>query len=593
MTINAVQSTLDELGTPLREVTFVVVDLETTGGSAKDCGITEIGAVKIRGGEVLGEFQTLVNTGRSVAPFVALLTGITDAMLVDAPPLRAALPAFLEFARGCVLVAHNAPFDIGFLSAGCATLDIPWPSFTVVDTAKLARATLPRDEVANCKLSTLAAHFHATTSPTHRALDDARATVDVLHALLERLGRLGVQSLEELGGVTRRVTSAQRGKRHLADHLPDSPGVYLFRDASGRVLYVGKSRRVRTRVRTYFTASEQRRRMAEMVGLTDRVDALECSSDLEASVRELRLIAEHRPAYNRRSKHPERIVWLKLTTDVFPRLSLVRGRRDDVEAGAAYLGPFSSRHAAEYAIEALLQAIPLRTCTTRLSRRNVAEGTAGSACVLADMGRCGAPCTGRQSVDSYGDVAARARTAITGSPREVVDAVHQRLAALIADERFEEAAVWRDRLAAFVRGAARYQRLSALHRLDQIVAASPTDDRGWHLHVIRRGRLAAAGVAPRGADPHRVVEALLAIADEVSVVADDGAAVEESELLLRWLDAPDTRLVSISGDWASPAAGAGAYLDQIGSSAPRDAEHVLGQPTAGWGTVSRPIAAQR
>ena len=145
----------------------------------------------------------------------------------------------------------------------------------------------------------------------------------------------------------------------------------------------------------------------------------------------------------------------------------------------------------------------------------------------------------------------------------------------------------------FVRGAARYQRLSALHRLDQIVAASPTDDRGWHLHVIRRGRLAAAGVAPRGADPHRVVAALLAIADDVSVVADDGAAVEESELLLRWLDAPDTRLVSISGDWASPAAGAGAYLDQIGSSAPRDAEHVLGQPTAGWGTVSRPIAAQR
>jgi len=593
MTINAVQSTLDELGTPLREVTFVVVDLETTGGSAKDCGITEIGAVKIRGGEVLGEFQTLVNSGLHVAPFVALLTGINDAMLVDAPVLRAALPAFLEFAQGCVLVAHNAPFDIGFLSAGCATLDIPWPSFTVVDTAKLARATLPRDEVANCKLATLAAHFHATTSPTHRALDDARATVDVLHALLERLGRLGVQSLEELSGVTRRVTSAQRGKRHLADHLPDSPGVYLFRDSSGRVLYVGKSRRVRTRVRTYFTASEQRRRMAEMVGLTDRVDALECSSDLEASVRELRLIAEHRPAYNRRSKHPERIVWLKLTTDVFPRLSLVRGRRNDVEAGAAYLGPFSSRHAAEYATEALLQAIPLRTCTTRLSRRNVAEGTAGSACVLADMGRCGAPCTGRQSVESYGDVVDRARAAINGSPREVVDAVHQRLAALIADERFEEAAVWRDRLAAFVRGAARYQRLSGLHHLDQVVAASPTDDRGWHLHVIRRGRLAAAGIAPRGTDPHRVVEALLALADDVTVVADDGAAVEESELLLRWLDSPDTRLVSISGDWASPAAGAGGYLDKIGSSAPRDAEHVLGQPTAGWGTVSRPIAAQR
>ena len=584
----AVQSTLDDLGTPLRDVTFVVVDLETTGGAPTDGGITEIGAVKVRGGEVLGEFHTLVNPGSTIAPFVALLTGITDAMLVDAPSLRSVLPAFLEFAHGCVLVAHNAPYDVSFLRGACALSNLPWPSFTVVDTARLARSTLSRDEVPNCKLSTLAAHFRATTSPTHRALDDARATVDVLHALLERLGRLGVQSLEELTSVNRRVTAVQRRKRGLADHLPDSAGVYLFRDSSGRVLYIGKSRHVRTRVRTYFTASEQRRRMAEMVNLTERVDAIPCVSDLEASVRELRLIAEHRPPYNRRSKFPERIVWLKLTTDAFPRLSTVRGQRDDVGSGAAYLGPFTSRASAALATEALLHAIPLRTCTTRLSSRGV---TNGSACVLAEMNRCGAPCIGRQTVNDYADIAAQARTAMSNDPELVVTAINDRLEQLVGDERFEEAAMWRDRLAAFLRGAQRYQRLHSLRTIDELVAASPTGDGGWLVHVVRHGRLVGAGLAARGADPYAVVEAVLLSADTASAV-DDGALVEEAELLLRWLESPGTRLVRLSQPWMSPAAGAARFaaLSRLTPSLGHDLESR--GPSGGWRTEARPLMSR-
>src|SRR5882724_9070734 len=141
-----VQPTFDELAEPLREVTFVVVDLETTGGSAEDCGITEIGAVKVRGGELLGEFQSLVDPGCQIPPFVAVLTGITDAMVGAAPPLGGVLPAFLEFARGSVLVAHNAPFDVGFLRAACARTGRDWPAHRVVDTAVLARRMLSRDE---------------------------------------------------------------------------------------------------------------------------------------------------------------------------------------------------------------------------------------------------------------------------------------------------------------------------------------------------------------------------------------------------------------------------------------------------------------
>jgi DNA polymerase III subunit epsilon len=249
------QVSFDELGTALREVTFVVVDLETTGGSPQTSAITEIGAVKVRGGEVLGEFATLVNPRTEIPPFIAVLTGITDAMVATAPALRTVLPAFLDFARGSVLVAHNAPFDLGFLRTGAQRLALPWPGFAAVDTARLARRVLTRDESLNCRLATLATLFRAGTEPCHRALADARATVDVLHGLFERLGGLGVHSLEELQTFSAQVSDVQRRKRYLADGLPSGPGVYLFRDVQHRVLYVGKSSDVRRRVRTYFVSS--------------------------------------------------------------------------------------------------------------------------------------------------------------------------------------------------------------------------------------------------------------------------------------------------------------------------------------------------
>ena len=108
-----------------------------------------------------------------------------------------------------------------------------------------------------------------------------------------------------------------------ADKLPNTPGVYIFRDAQGRALYIGTSRNVRTRVRSYFTASELRTRMAEMVSIAERIDVVPCAHSLEAEVRELRLIAEHKPRYNRRSRFPERAIWIKLTVEPFPRLSQV------------------------------------------------------------------------------------------------------------------------------------------------------------------------------------------------------------------------------------------------------------------------------
>ena len=198
----------------LAETTFAVLDLETSGGSPRlGAGITEIGVVKVKGGEVLGTFQSFVDPGHSLPVFITQLTGISDEMLVSAPFIDEILPTLFEFlgsAEETVVVAHNSPFDLSFLKAASKTHEIQWPDYLTVDTARLARAVLDRDEVINCKLSTLAEFFGASTSPNHRALDDALATVDVLHGLIERLAGFDVHSFEQLRNFPSRKKRVKR-----------------------------------------------------------------------------------------------------------------------------------------------------------------------------------------------------------------------------------------------------------------------------------------------------------------------------------------------------------------------------------------------
>ncbi len=214
--MNSWQVTIDELGRPLAQTTFVVLDLETSGGAPHlGAHITEIGAVKVRGGEVLGKFQTFINPGTPIPAFITALTGITDEMVSSSPRIAEAFPVLLEFLGSeseTVFVAHNAPFDLSFLKAAAKGSEYRWPKFTVIDTAKLARRVLSRDEVPDCKLGTLAEFFNATVSPTHRALDYALATVDVLHALIGRVGSLGIATLEELKDFSNHKSSVRTKK---------------------------------------------------------------------------------------------------------------------------------------------------------------------------------------------------------------------------------------------------------------------------------------------------------------------------------------------------------------------------------------------
>ncbi|WP_433725224.1 DEDD exonuclease domain-containing protein [Nocardia sp. CA-129566] len=545
------QLAFDELETPLYDTTFVVVDLETTGTSPDGDAITEIGAVKVRGGEVLGEFATLVNPGRAIPPAIVQITGITTAMVYEAPRIEAVLPGFLEFANGAVLVAHNARFDMAFLRAAAARMDTPWPSGPVVCTVKLARRVLARDEAPSVRLGALAPLLGAATQPNHRALDDARATVDVLHALIGRVGNLGVHSLTELLDYLPNVTPRQRAKRVLANDLPSSPGVYLFRGPSDEVLYIGTAVNLRRRVRNYFTGSETRGRMKEMVSLAIRVDHVVCAHGLEAGVRELRLIVAHTPPYNRRSKFPKRGWWITLTEEPFPRFAIAR------TPTAEALGPFSSRTDANDVALTIAEHSGLRTCTTRLPRDGRHE------CPPAVVGGCPAALGGSPIYrEEYEPAAAGVRALFAGHSDAPLRAMFDRIETHSHAEHFEAAARLRDRTVAVVRALQRTQRLSAVARIAELIAAHPDSAGGWEYAVIRYGRLAGAGTSVRGVPPMPVIERIVAAAQTVLPEPAPplrGAAPEEVGLVARWLGRPGVRIVRTSAGYGEPIRGAGRW----------------------------------
>jgi DNA polymerase-3 subunit epsilon len=547
----------------LRQTTFVVVDLETTGGRAAGTeqkppdAITEIGAVKVRGGAILGEFATLVDPQRSIPPQIVHLTGITSAMVCDAPTIDAVLPMFLEFACDSVLVAHNAGFDVGFLRAAAQRCNIAWPRPPVLCTVRLARRVLSREEAPSVRLAALARLFTAASQPTHRALDDARATVDVLHALIERVGNQGVHTYADLRAYLPNVTPTQRRKKVLAQGVPHRPGVYLFRGPSGEVLYVGTAVDLRRRVSQYFTGADTRGRMKEMVTLAAAVDHVECAHALEAGVRELRMLAAHAPPYNSRSKFPQRWWWVALTDEAFPRLSVLRAPRHD-----RVVGPFRSRTDAAETAALLARFTGLRTCTARLAR----SALHGPACPLLEVSPC--PAARDVTATQYAAAVARAAALIDGQDNTALAAAVHEITALAERRHYESAARLRDRTATAVEALWRAQRLRALAALPELVAAAPDGpnaEGGYHLAVIRHGQLAAAGSATRGVPPMPVVEAIQAGAQVIlpAPAPLGGALVEETALIARWLAAPGVRIVRVSSvddaGWASPLRSAGAW----------------------------------
>lgn len=536
------QRSFDDLGIPLHRVTFVVLDLETTGASPADCAVTEIGAVKYRAGECLGTFHTVVNPGVPVPPLITVLTGITDALVAPAPPLEAVLPTFLEFigpaSPGTVIVGHNVRFDLSFLDAACDRYGYPRLRHVRVDTVSLARR-LVRDEVPDLRLATLASRFRTSVAPIHRALEDARATAEVLHGLLERAGTLGVLGLDDLIELPRMRAHPSSNKLRLTMSLPRSPGVYLFRDRGGRVLYVGKATNLRARVRSYF-GSDDRRKVPQLLRELVSIECIECTHPFEAAVREIRLIQHYEPRFNREAKAWRHYAYVKLArNERFPRLVVTREVRSD---GSCYLGPFRSSSAAHGVREAIESASPLRRCTRRIGRTAALDG---EPCVPAQLGVACCPCSGHTGEPDYARVVETVLDGIVSDPRMLLDPLERRMSRLASAERFEEAAFARDRLRALSAALARQRAADAVRAVERLVVTT-----GAATFELRHGRLQLPDedTLPNS-DPHRTTAPRLDLPPQRT-------EIDELLLVARWLtresSSRSTRLLAASGSWVSP-----------------------------------------
>jgi DNA polymerase-3 subunit epsilon len=528
------QQSLADLGMPLVETTFVVVDLETTGGSPNTDAITEIGALKLRGGELLGRIESLVNPGMPIPPMITVLTGITESMVLPAPPVAEILPAFLEFARDAVIVGHNIRFDCAFLDAALVANGYPRLSNRRVDTLALARR-LVRDEIPNLRLHTLARHFRTSVEPTHRAYADAAATAEVLHALLERAAGYGVLGLDDLLALPSMRAHPSAAKLALTARLPRAPGVYVFRDRDGRVLYVGKATNLRARVRSYF-ASDDRRKVPQLLRELATIDHRVCASTFEAEIRELRLIQRLQPRFNRHGKSTRASAYLKLTDERFPRLTVTRTPAPD----GSSLGPFHSTTTAHLVREAIESAVPLRRCTTRVGRR--APIVEGPPCVPAQLGVAACPCRGHVDDATYDAFVGAVRRALTNEPEVALAPLEARMQRLARDERFEEAAATRDRLAALARALERRRTVAMWRGIARVVV----ECEGQRVE-IRRGLV----VWP---DDESGSEGGAAVGGE-SGTQDRAPGTDVSEILAvdRWVTraAERLRIAAVDGELAS------------------------------------------
>jgi len=378
-------------------------------------------------------------------------------MVADAPRIEDVLEIFLDFVQGTVLVAHNARFDVGFLNAALERHGYDPLHNVVVDTVTLARR-LVRSEVPNCKLSTLAAHFNFPHQPIHRAMDDVLATGDLLHYLIERAAAFGVFDIEDLVALPSIGSHPESRKLKMTEDLPRGPGVYLFLDLAGEVLYVGKATNVRSRVRSYFSTSESRKKVGSLLKLVHSIQCIETPDAVTAEVFEVRIIRRLKPRYNYVGTRSEKYCYVRLTTDEeWPRLVIAK----TPSVKGITLGPMTTKGMARDVVDAIESVVPLRRCTVRMGRNYVAP-TDAPVCSAARLGLAECPCSGSADSNSYGAIVDTVVRTLSGDSQEVIDLLMNRMAIHSQNQRFEEAAFVRDRIEALVRALQRQAQADAL-----------------------------------------------------------------------------------------------------------------------------------
>ncbi len=489
---------------PIATAEFLAVDTETNGLGGDACELTEVGAVLIGGGELHDRWSSLVRTSAPLRRGIQRFTGITQAMVDGAPSLEDVLPLLSERLQGRVLVAHNAPFDRRVLRQAFDRIGLEWPGPPVLCTAALARALLPLQRRRG--LGALADALGIEVELAHRALADAETCGRVLCALFPRLCANAVTVGDALGVVRprrprrarpRRITDPSLRRPELDfDQLPRDPGVYLFRDESGRTLYVGKSISIRTRARAHFAPSTV---PAQWTAHASLVDYRATRSELGALVLENRLIKQLRPPGNvRLTRSDDRLVYIRCRLDIpFPILEVAA---EPAAGHAVTVGPLRGRRLAGELVEQLDSLFGLRHCGRRLVRRDHPSA-------YGQMGRCLSPCLGDLDPNLYRRRLDQAlRMFVDGDGRELLLCHVEAQMREAADRRLYERAAWLRRRGGRLRAI--LERLGgvleATHSRPRLVRCPhPADPSNADAFWLVGGRLVDWGPWPEDADDLR------------------------------------------------------------------------------------------
>jgi DNA polymerase-3 subunit epsilon len=472
---------------------FVAVDLETTGCRPGSNSIIEVGAARFNAGGVVATFERLVRPTDSIPKAVEDLTGIDSSMLVGAPPIADVMAEFRDFCDGAILVAHNYRFDLSFLDHEAEKLwGAPMPRPTI-DTLSLARRLRP--DLRRYNLASLAKEYETPTTPDHRAGSDARATAELLIALIPDLTRLGIGDVGAVSafcGLSNQ--SALASRLQLTRGLPDEAGVYLFRDGSGEVIFVGHARSLRTRARQYFYPGAA---TDEMAGEVASITAVRTPSHLDALLLEHRLVDRHKPRHNPTAHRSRAGYLIKVETgSPYPGVRVVEAPR---KLGRL-IGPFTSRWAAMTLVEMLKDVYDLRRCERRFDAK-----LPMTPCEFRDAGTCPAPCV---RVPDPVEYAERLQTAL-----EVLDDDTEFRSLLLAAQRraaregqYEDAIRYRDGVRALDRALSSLAILREAATRDMVVVEEADDE--VVVSFLRGGLRAAALRGPRSVIEPKIVSTL-------------------------------------------------------------------------------------
>ena len=550
----------------LCDVEFVVIDTETTGLRPGPDRVIEVACVRVRGGEAIDSFQTLINPIRRIPPFIAQFTGITQEMVNDAPTAKEIMPDVMHFIGDAIVVGHNVGFDIGFLSYEAQLVGRAFPP-DGLDTIPLARRFCPG--LKRFKLDMVASHLNIPTANRHRALGDATVTAAVFLRILELARQQNISTLGQLrrrlqlpvawsGDITQ-TPSAEKGENVRADgklassahpttrptgsiflnpalkrNFSTKPGVYLMKDENDQVIYVGKAKNLKNRLASYYSHPlGYTRKMDGLLQSVKDIKTIEMGSELEALLRESEMIKALQPVYNVQLRNYELYPFIKIDIQhPFPR---VYSSREVAADGARYFGPFRSRRVVDMTIELVQKVFPVRTCIRSLPP----QAKASDPCLRLHLDRCPGPCRGGVDADEYHKVIEQVCAFLGGEREDLLERLRRQMHEAAHNLNFERAAWFRDAIRSADEVLIGQRLITGAVEANNLFIVYPSATEGHNeLFLIRHGRLVQQRAVLH--EPQAMKQAVYeflavaaALGDAPSIVGK--AEVDQINIISRWI----------------------------------------------------------